>query len=255
MPNTWAKFKNGLTDLVFKKQIADKSERKGGLIVIWGKAGTGKSYAARHTISKQLGLSSKDVFSLAIGTNKNPWFDGYAGEKILLIDDYKNGDIKDNILLRICDIYPLTCPIKGGFTIAAWDWVIITSNYPPTNLFTSWEYDDDLGKHTDTINAAMMSRIDYSIDFSDMPDRRGKSGAYKSIKATPHSVAAILPATLAHGTNETSSHVPNGAMQGCGEAFPTDKTNETELTQFFENGTKLEEADDQNFPTEKEGTA
>ena len=78
----------------------------------------------------------------------------------------------------------------------------------------------------------MMSRIDCSIDFSDMPDRRGKSGAYKSIKVTPHSVAAILPATLAHGTNETASHVPNGSMQGCGEAFPTENQR-NELSQFL----------------------
>lgn len=259
MPNVWARYKNGLSDLVFKKQLATKTERRGGLIILWGKAGTGKSYTARHSISKQLGLSNQDVFSLAIGNNKNPWFDGYNGEKILLIDDYKNGDIKDNVLLRICDVYPLTPPIKGGHTIAAWDWVIITSNYPPTSLFTSWEYSEELGRNAETIDAAMMSRIDLSIDFSDMPDRRGKTGAYQSVKATPHSVAAILPATLAHGTNESTTHVPDGTMQGCGDAITTEKNTELELAQFFETGTpnatQLDLAHDQIFTTEKEETA
>ena len=88
-PNVWVRYHRGLTDLAFKIQMKNKELRRGGLIIIWGKAGTGKSYAARYNISKQLGLTPNDIYSLPIGMNKNPWFDGYAGEKILLIDDYQ----------------------------------------------------------------------------------------------------------------------------------------------------------------------
>lgn len=55
------------------------------------------------------------------------WWDGYQGEKTLLIDEYDN-QIPCTELLGILDGYQLRLAIKGGFTYARWTKVIITTN-------------------------------------------------------------------------------------------------------------------------------
>lgn len=66
------------------------------------------------------------------------WFDGYRGEEVAILDDYR-GDGNFAFLLRLLDIYPLRVPIKGGYV----DWrprtIFITSNKLPP----SWHPEDD----------------------------------------------------------------------------------------------------------------
>jgi hypothetical protein len=58
------------------------------------------------------------------------WFDGYVGQRIALLDDYR-GELSIGFLLRLLDRYPLQVPIKGGFV----NWnprrIYITSNTMP----------------------------------------------------------------------------------------------------------------------------
>lgn len=44
------------------------------------------------------------------------WFDGYDGQPVALLDDYRTGDCKWQFFLRLLDRYPIRVPIKGGFT-------------------------------------------------------------------------------------------------------------------------------------------
>lgn len=55
------------------------------------------------------------------------WWDGYNGEKSILIDEYNN-DLKITKLLNYLDGYKLRLDIKGSFTYALWTTVYITSN-------------------------------------------------------------------------------------------------------------------------------
>lgn len=55
------------------------------------------------------------------------WWDGYIGQKVILLDDYDN-NFKLPRLLRILDVYKIRLPIKGGFTWARWQKVFITMN-------------------------------------------------------------------------------------------------------------------------------
>ncbi len=55
------------------------------------------------------------------------WFDGYEGQKTLIIDEYSN-DVKITRLLNLLDGYQLRLPVKGGFTYAQWTRVYITTN-------------------------------------------------------------------------------------------------------------------------------
>lgn len=55
------------------------------------------------------------------------WWDGYNGEKTLIIDEYNN-DVKITQLLKLLDKFPKRLSIKGGFTYANWTEVYITTN-------------------------------------------------------------------------------------------------------------------------------
>nr|WAE42297.1 MAG: replication associated protein [Cressdnaviricota sp.] len=92
------------------------------VIVLEGPAGCGKTRYAYET------FGIENIYKLNTNSNGTLWFDGYEHESILLIDDFK-GWIKYTELLTILDIYPYRCQMKGAYTYAAWDKVLITTNY------------------------------------------------------------------------------------------------------------------------------
>lgn len=57
----------------------------------------------------------------------NLWLDGYHGQKTIIFDEFY-GWIKYDLLLRICDRYPLQLPIKGGFVQCQATTFVFTSN-------------------------------------------------------------------------------------------------------------------------------
>lgn len=70
------------------------------------------------------------------------WWDGYAGEGRLIIDDFY-GWIQHHVLLRVLDVYPMRLDIKGSTTYAAWTEVFITSNKHPREWFNKYPWDAD----------------------------------------------------------------------------------------------------------------
>jgi len=92
------------------------------VILLTGAPGTGKSRWAHETYP--------DLYSKPDGN----WFDGYTGQKTLLLDDFY-GDLAYPQLLKVCDRYPLNLPVKGGFIYAQYDTVIITSNRAPQHWY------------------------------------------------------------------------------------------------------------------------
>lgn len=92
--------------------------------VRWGETRAGKSRFVKKM---------KDVYVLVIG--KDLWFDGYVGQKILLIEEYE-GQIDISNFLQIIDGYPsVRLPYKGGHTYSDWDEIYITSNIHPKNWY------------------------------------------------------------------------------------------------------------------------
>jgi len=89
--------------------------------VLWGEAGKGKSRKA-YEIDPNL-----YHFTHMEGPI---WFDGYRGEKTILINDFY-GNIRYSYLLELLDGYKFNIPVKGGFTWKMWNHVIITSNKHP----------------------------------------------------------------------------------------------------------------------------
>ncbi len=101
-------------------QSQTKKFRKIKTIIYWGDTNTGKT---RTAVEK-----NPNAFKIT-GSNLK-WWDGYEGEKTLIIDEYDN-DMNITKLLNILDGYQLRLDIKGSFTYARWTKVIITSNIDP----------------------------------------------------------------------------------------------------------------------------
>lgn len=99
---------------------------------LYGKPWTGKSKFSRDKFGKAMDgtLFSKD---------KNKWWDGYAGEPYVLVDDL-TPDIRNlhSIADRIkvwCDMYPMNAEVKGGYIKIRPKLVIFTSNYTVRECF------------------------------------------------------------------------------------------------------------------------
>nr|QKV51087.1 putative replication associated protein [Crucivirus sp.] len=69
-----------------------------------------------------------DLYNMPVKSGNTLWFQGYSGEKVVLLDDFKGGFTLDQ-LLRLLDKYPISVEIKGGFTWFTPDLIIITTNF------------------------------------------------------------------------------------------------------------------------------
>lgn len=85
------------------------------LHIYWGATGTGKSRKAF------------EEFPGAYWKPKGDWWDGYAYQQDVVIDEFY-GWLPIDLMLRLCDRYPLRVPIKGGFRQFTSKRVIVTSN-------------------------------------------------------------------------------------------------------------------------------
>jgi len=73
------------------------------------------------------------------GYSQTPYFDGYEGQEVVVIDEFY-GWLPKDLLCRMCDRYPLLVDTKGGCVNFYPKTIIITSNTDPQE----W-YDGGLG--------------------------------------------------------------------------------------------------------------
>ena len=111
---------------ICEKQDKGEKWRPVETIWLWGEPGSGKT----RTVMEMDNVYKWD--------SPYQWFDGYAGEKILLIDDYESGEISARQLKNLLDGYQYKLNIKGGYTYAKWEKVYITSNYSIRSM-PEWE--------------------------------------------------------------------------------------------------------------------
>ena len=92
--------------------------------VLWGATGTGKTRFCHDQV--------KDIPFWSPGDFK--WFDGYQGQEIVIIDDYR-GEYPIQMFLKLFDRYPMQVPVKGGFVNWRPRKVYITSNMDPDHWY------------------------------------------------------------------------------------------------------------------------
>lgn len=125
-PNEFLKYNRGIMTALTLKQ--KKRDFKTRVRIICGPTGTGKTkwvfdnYPVEDVYMKQ----------------RSNWWDGYTGQKVVLIDDFY-GWLPLDEMLRICDRYPMMVQTKGGNVQFTSELVVITSNAFP------WQwYKEDL---------------------------------------------------------------------------------------------------------------
>lgn len=93
-------------------------------IWIYGKPGTGKT--------RDIHIEESDLYLKA----QNKWWDGYTGQKAVLIDDFdKQGTCLSHYLKIWADRYPITGEVKGSTIPLTYDRLYVTSNYTIHELF------------------------------------------------------------------------------------------------------------------------
>lgn len=130
-PNA-AKFERQMRFFKFFKD-EDKSDRQltqVKVIVQWGPSGCGKTYSAINYWGFDGDYYKLDCSGVKGG---NLWFDGYDGQRTLILDDFDSDVCSVSFLKNLLDCYKLRLPIKGGHCWAAWTTVIITSNQHPAD--------------------------------------------------------------------------------------------------------------------------
>lgn len=91
----------------------------------YGEPGTGKSMTAR---SENAGAYLK---------SQNKWWDGYAGQEVVIIDDFdKAGECLGHHLKIWSDRYACTGEVKGGTVNLRHKKLIVTSNYRIDEIFS-----------------------------------------------------------------------------------------------------------------------
>lgn len=115
---SWIRYRKSFTQYANLRN--KKVARDVRVMVLFGKPGTGKT---RLIFEKE-----EDLFIAPCEDLK--WFDGYNGEKAILIDDYRGGG-QYSFLLRLLDRYPVSLPVKGGFVPLQATRIYITSNLGP----------------------------------------------------------------------------------------------------------------------------
>jgi len=120
-PVQFIKYSRGIEKVAnYYLEKATREFRNITVDVYWGDTGTGKTRKAVE--------ENPDNYILR-NLSKDLWFDGYTGQSVLIIDEFKNW-ITLTYLLALLDGYQCQLPVKGSMTYAQWTKVIITSNLP-----------------------------------------------------------------------------------------------------------------------------
>jgi len=104
------------------------------VVLLYGLPGTGKTLWCYE--------QDPTLYSLPVKGGKNMWFNGYRGQRTVLIDEF-SGKMGLDELLLLLDKYPIQTETKGGFT-----WFNPTTIYVTTNCHIDDWYDYSKRAHS-----------------------------------------------------------------------------------------------------------
>lgn len=139
---------NGIHRLMMIHQ--DRRNFKTFVSVFHGMTGCGKTWYVMDYAEHTYGMEETFIYD-SIGHAGQEWWDGYHGQKLVIIEEMAPGKFAYDRLLRLFDRYPVTVPYKGGSCTFAPIEILVTSNYAPR----AWYPDLPVDKM-----AAILRRID-----------------------------------------------------------------------------------------------
>ncbi len=148
-PATYMKYHAGMGKLKFMMDQEKAQEwREVNVIVLHGATGSGKTRTAIAAASTNAGGS----FLIRKDDGKSIWWDGYHGQKTLVMDEYHGNWMRYKALLGILDGHPYRVPIKGSHAWATWTTVFITSSTSYKGWYQREEYSELERRITDVIH-------------------------------------------------------------------------------------------------------
>jgi len=129
------KYPRGLT---FLANLA-RGERREAPIVIWicGPTGIGKTRSATEFAE----LVADGDYWMSAGSLR--WFDGYDGQRLVILDDFRTKHIEFSMLLRLLDRYSLRVEVKGGYVNWLPQFIVVTAPFGPKEMW-NLRRDEDL---------------------------------------------------------------------------------------------------------------
>jgi len=109
------------------------------VMVFYGKPGSGKTRSA-YQIARE-NYAPNEIFTFhKIANGDSEWWEGYTGQKCIVIDEMLGCKITFDRILQIMDQNPVVVPFKGGSAQFAGELIIITSNKKPSEWYGTGEW-------------------------------------------------------------------------------------------------------------------
>lgn len=116
-----------------------------------GPPGTGKTRKALH--------ENPEAYVIPV-SDRGLWFDGYDGQDVAVIDDFKN-QIGLVQFLRVIDRYPAKLPTKGGHVWWNPRKIVVTSNYNTEQWYDYSDREESLA----ALNRRFTSVLRFSVEY------------------------------------------------------------------------------------------
>jgi len=116
----WLQYQKHLD--AYRVLISPPRDHSVDVVIIQGPSGTGKSrYAKEH-------------YPDAYWKQRSQWWDNYTGQDTVVIDEFY-GWLPYDLLLRLCDRYPMLVETKGGQTNFTATTIVFTTNQLPDRWY------------------------------------------------------------------------------------------------------------------------
>ncbi len=103
-----------------------KRDFKPEIEIYFGPTGSGKSYTAHKLYH--------DAFWIKWPDKSNWWWDGYEGQEVVVLDEFRH-QIKLDVMLNLFDCYPFKVEPKYGMTEFRSKKIVVTTNIEPMNWY------------------------------------------------------------------------------------------------------------------------
>lgn len=140
--STWVVHHKGIRDyrnVVETRKFAKIKQRPIESWIFWGSTGKGKTTDALYEFLDVHKLDEWDYYMLSSPkTKNNVWFNGYDGQKVLVLDEFDETWMSMDMFKKITDKWIHLWESKGGMVHGIWEYIIMTSNYNPKDW---WDWD------------------------------------------------------------------------------------------------------------------
>lgn len=148
-PSVFVRHHAGLRALALQLQPPRKSAEFTTVVWLHGPTGIGKTSGALDWLAR-----NRKTFYSWSPKGSNNWWDGYNGEKWVVIDELRPDNIRLGEMLRILQPHPYKVPVHGGQTELRARFFIITTNCALERMYP-FERNGSV--------APLIRRIDYTL--------------------------------------------------------------------------------------------